>query len=341
MPWQTDRNAYRVWLSEVMLQQTQVATAATYYRRFLERFPDVVHLAAASQDDVLGLWSGLGYYSRARNLHACAREVVTRFGGRFPESVALLVTLPGIGPSTAAAIAAFCFGAREAIFDGNVKRVAARLAAFNADLSKARNERDLQALVQVSTPTSAADMPAFTQGLMDLGATVCTPRAPKCGVCPFERDCAAFQGAGPQAYPVNSRKLLRKRIDSEWLWLSHQGMTWLQNRPASGLWGGLWSPPTLDGLQLTVLTQRFDWQHRAVRLPTIKHVLTHRDWHLNPVCIEVADEEREALADVPDLMPGRWVAGDEWRRMGIPAAVSAFFKVLSAPLSASEALPGR
>ena len=184
LPWQDTRDPYRVWLSEIMLQQTQVATVLGYYARFLDRFPDVRALAAAPQDEVLGLWSGLGYYSRARNLHRCAQDVVALHGGEFPRSAELLQTLPGIGRSTAAAIASFCFGERVAILDGNVKRVLTRVLGFGEDLASAANERRLWDQAQALVPERGEDMPAYTQGMMDLGATVCTPRKPRCLFCP-------------------------------------------------------------------------------------------------------------------------------------------------------------
>ena len=182
LPWQNTRDPYRVWLSEIMLQQTQVATAMAYYTRFLARFPNVVTLAGAALDDVLGLWSGLGYYSRARNLHRCAQQVVAEHGAVFPRTAALLQTLPGIGRSSAAAVAALCFGERVAILDGNVKRVLTRVLGFEADLASAANERALWALAHDLLPLLDLQqtMPRYTQGVMDLGATLCTARQPRC-----------------------------------------------------------------------------------------------------------------------------------------------------------------
>src|ERR1700712_4315582 len=175
LPWQNTRDPYRVWLSEVMLQQTQVVTVLGYFARFLEQFPTVAALAAATEDEVFGLWSGLGYYSRARNMHRCAQEVVERFGGAFPRTALQLQTLPGIGRSTAAAIAAFCFGERVAILDGNVKRVLTRVLAFGDDLSVAGNERALWNDATTLLPPAHAPeaITRYTQGLMDLGATIC------------------------------------------------------------------------------------------------------------------------------------------------------------------------
>src|SRR5450830_404982 len=216
LPWQNTRDPYRVWLSEIMLQQTQVSTVLDYFDRFLVRFPDVAALAAAEQDEVLGLWSGLGYYSRARNLHACARQVMALHGGAFPRSAELLATLPGIGRSTAAAIASFCFDERVAILDGNVKRVLTRALGFGDDLAVAAHERRLWDLATDLLPEAPAvggdagrspDMPAYTQGLMDLGATVCTTRKPACLLCPLQATCKALAEASPsvtRCAPANS-----------------------------------------------------------------------------------------------------------------------------------------
>ena len=210
LPWQGHADPYRVWLSEIMLQQTQVSTVLAYYDRFLQRFPDVATLAAAPLDEVLALWAGLGYYSRARHLHRCAQAVVDLHGGRFPASAEGLQTLPGIGRSTAAAIASFCFGERVSILDGNVKRVLSRVLAFEGDLAEPRQERGLWGLAQALVPEDAADMPAYTQGLMDLGATVCLARSPNCLLCPLAEPCVA-RAAGVQSAVLGSRGARARR----------------------------------------------------------------------------------------------------------------------------------
>ncbi|MDO4794829.1 MAG: A/G-specific adenine glycosylase [Brachymonas sp.] len=222
LPWQNTRDPYRVWLSEIMLQQTQVSTVMTYYARFLAQFPTLIDLANASADAVLALWSGLGYYSRARNLHRCAQIVRDEHQGVFPASQATLERLPGIGPSTAAAIAAFCFGERVSIFDGNVQRVLARLLASDADVSRSAGRRSLWQAAQQLLPAAepAATLPdrmaAYTQGLMDLGATVCLPRQPACQRCPVVDLCRAHAQGRQQAYPFKTGKL--KRTSENW-WL--------------------------------------------------------------------------------------------------------------------------
>ncbi len=314
LPWQHTRDPYRVWLSEIMLQQTQVSTVLAYYERFLQRFPAVADLAAADADEVMGLWSGLGYYSRARNLHRCAQAVVAEHGGVFPGSAQALATLPGIGPSTAAAIAAFCFDERAAILDGNVQRVLARVLGFAGDLAATPARKALQACAQALLP-DGVDMPAYTQGLMDLGATVCLPRKPQCLLCPMQSICTARQEGEPERYPVKRKRLARS---SQSLWLMwarrDDGAVWLERRPERGIWGGLHCLPVfeaadeLDGhLHAAGLAQ-------AERLPPFLHVLTHRDLHLHPVRVDWARETAPTGR-------GAWVPAAQWAGLGLPAPV--------------------
>ena len=318
LPWQHTRDPYRVWLSEIMLQQTQVATVLGYYTRFLERFPDVASLAAATEDEVMALWSGLGYYSRARNLHRCAQQVVQLHGGRFPPSAQVLQTLSGIGRSTAGAIAAFCFSERVAILDANVRRVLTRVLGFESDLSVAENERTLWALATGLLPDSALEtsMPRYTQGLMDLGATVCLPRKPLCLVCPLQSRCVAFQQSQPERYPVKTRKLVRK-AEAWWMLLLRDpgaGRVWLERRPAKGIWAGLYSLPVYDSQSALLEHPAVSSASNCTALPAFLHVLTHRDLHLHPVAVEVA----EAGGSSSDA---GWFARDQWQAMGLPAPI--------------------
>jgi A/G-specific adenine glycosylase len=319
LPWQNTRDPYRVWLSEIMLQQTQVATVLDYYEHFLRRFPDVNTLASAQLDEVFGLWSGLGYYSRARNLHRCAREVVDVHGGEFPRTAEMLQTLPGIGRSTAAAIASFCFGERVAILDGNARRVISRVLGFDADLASAANERELWAHAQALLPSRGVReaMPRYTQGLMDLGATVCLSRNPACLLCPVRESCTARQEGDPEKYPVKTRTVKRS-AQSMWLLFAraNDGAVWLQKRPDSGIWGGLHCVPVFESheaLQAAVGT-RARASPELQEDPSFVHVLTHRDLHLHPVRTRLP---RTALRDVT----GAWFGAAQWPQLGLPSPV--------------------
>ena len=318
LPWQNTRDAYRVWLSEIMLQQTQVAAVLGYYERFLQRFPDVAALAAAGQDDVLALWSGLGYYSRARNLHRCAQAVVQQHGGAFPRDSATLMQLPGIGRSTAAAIAAFCFGERVAILDGNVKRVLTRVLGFAGDLTQAAQERLLWERATALLPAHGIE--AYTQGLMDLGATVCLGRAPLCPQCPVREHCAAA-AAGTQArFPVRSRRLKRGTREHVWLWLRWRGRVWLVQRPDNGVWAGLWSLPEFDSPAAFDAASRA-WPGTPEPLTSFTHVLTHLDWTLHPLRWTLPPRAGAArIAMLVSAWPtGRWFDIDDALAVGLPA----------------------
>ena len=318
LPWQNTRDPYRVWLSEIMLQQTQVATVLGYYARFLQRFPDVAALAAASLDDVFALWSGLGYYSRARNLHACAQAVVARHGGRFPGSSAELVQLPGIGRSTAAAIAAFCFGERVAILDGNVKRVLTRVLAFEGDLAEVKPERELWA--QASALLPEHEIERYTQGLMDLGATLCSTRSPSCLLCPVQIDCAAARAGTQERSPIKTRKLKRGTREHVWLWLQWRDAVWLTQRPATGVWAGLWSLPEFDSAAAFEAASAA-WPGQGESLPSFTHVLTHLDWTLHPIRWTLPDRLAAARRErLEALWPsGRWFGLDEALAAGLPS----------------------
>ena len=326
LPWQGTQDPYRVWLSEIMLQQTQVTTVREYYARFLQRYPDVQALAAASLDDVLGLWSGLGYYSRARNLHACAQQVVALHGGAFPASADLLQALPGIGRSTAAAIASICFGERVAILDGNVKRVLTRALGYAGDLAQGAQERALWALAQELLPAPAQErehpqaMGRYTQAVMDLGATVCTPRRPACLHCPVQADCVALREGRPEDYPVKTRKL-RRTAQALWLlWArTPEGAVWLDRRPTPGVWAGLQCLPLFDTEDALMQALRPADRARAQALPSFTHVLTHKDLHLHVVRVDLPD----GAASRPPAsgIGGAWWAAADWPALGLPAPV--------------------
>jgi len=331
LPWQGTRDPYRVWLSEVMLQQTQVSTVLAYFPRFLARFPDVRSLAKASADDVMALWSGLGYYSRARNLHRCAQVVMADHGGVFPANAQALEALPGIGASTAAAIAAFCHGERISILDGNVRRVLTRLLAFDGDLSQATRQRELWALAQGLLPAqpSVGDMTAYTQGLMDLGATLCTRSRPQCERCPVQTLCLATQAGTSLSYPVKTRTL-KRRHESWWLLVlrdvsSAEASIWLERRPVRGIWAGLHCTPVFDNDEAAGAALPPGIQSRLQALEPILHSLTHRELRLHPLLVDVSSP-----AALDGWRDGQWVPAAMLESVGLPAPLRQLFAQLPA-----------
>ncbi len=315
LPWQREREPYRVWLSEIMLQQTQVATVLPFFARFLQRFPDVGALARARTDDVMAAWSGLGYYARARNLHACAREVVANQGGRFPASARELALLPGIGPSTAAAIAAFCFDERAAILDGNVKRVLARHWAIEGFPGQAAVARLLWARAEQELP-ARAHVAAYTQAIMDLGATVCTRTRPGCAGCPVRATCQAHRlgrtGVLPAPRPARARATRTVHV---LVALSGRSVL-LQRRGPSGIWGGLMCLPEFDS---RAALQR---QARALvagdapvwPLAQRRHALTHLTLVLKPCWMRA-----RTPAHPPGPDGARWRPLGRVQQLGLPA----------------------
>lgn len=319
LPWQGARDPYRVWLSEVMLQQTQVSTVLGYFPRFLDRFPDVQALAQAPEDAVMALWSGLGYYSRARNLHRCAQVVVQQHAGVFPATARELQTLPGIGASTAAAIAAFCHGERISILDGNVRRVLTRLLAFEGDLAQPAQQRALWDLAQGLLPVAPADdeMAAYTQGLMDLGATLCTRSRPACERCPVQDLCRAAGMGTATAYPVKTRTLVRRHERWHLLLLrtriDGQPHVWLQRRPTRGIWAGLYCVPVFHSESDAMDAASFGEAVTTVRtLAPVAHSLTHRELRLHPLLQDVDPVRSRADG-------GCWVALSALADLGLPA----------------------
>ncbi len=337
LPWQGTRDPYRIWLSEVMLQQTQVATVIPYYLRFLARFPDVSTLAAAPLEAVLELWSGLGYYSRARHLHRAARQVQAEHGGRFPRDPPTLETLPGVGRSTAAAIAVFSSGARAAILDGNVKRVFCRHDAIDGHPAQAEVQSRLWRLAQERLPET--DLVAYTQGLMDLGAGVCTRSRPACGSCPLAASCAARALGRATAYPAPRPRREVPRVDLMPLVLLCGESVLLQRQPDTGVWGGLWSLPLADGPTPdpgTILA-RADTLWRAATaqgsrdagwgrdassvrvepLPAFSHALTHRRLMLSPWRVVIGHTPAPPTGD-PSL---RWLRLSDAEGAALPRPI--------------------
>jgi A/G-specific adenine glycosylase len=288
LPWQGTRDAYRIWLSEVMLQQTQVTTVLPYFERFTARFPTVADLAAASEDEVLALWSGLGYYARARNLQRAARVVAERFGGNFPSRFDDLVQLPGVGRSTAGAIAAFAGGERRAILDGNVRRVLARHAGIDGDMTNAATLARLWGEAEARLPRSSIE--AYTQGMMDLGADLCGARNPACMLCPVAEDCVARRDERIEELPGRRARATPRRRRVAMLVVLSRGEVLLEKRPSSGIWGGLWSLPEapIEGDVKALLRSRYGIQAANITpLEPFEHAFTHFTLEVMPWRIDI------------------------------------------------------
>ncbi len=324
LPWQREIDPYRVWVSEIMLQQTQVTTVIPYFERFMASFPDIGTLAAAGEDDVLAHWSGLGYYARARNVHAAAKAVCDEHDGVFPTDFDAVVALPGIGRSTAGAILAIACGQRHAILDGNVKRVLARHAAIDGWPGASAVAKQLWALAESHTPTERVNH--YTQAIMDLGATLCTRTRPDCRACPVADDCLAREQGAVERYPAKKPKKVKPLRQTTMVLAVDAGAVYLERRPASGIWGGLWSfpEPGPDSLD--------DWcEARFAVLPagstrwsTVRHSFSHYDLDIEPVVLRLAGASRK----VADRDGARWVPLDSPPPGGIAAPVKKLIDVL-------------
>jgi A/G-specific adenine glycosylase len=328
LPWQNTRDAYRIWLSEIMLQQTQVAAVIPYYQRFLISFPDVHALAAASAEEVMAHWSGLGYYSRARNLHQCAKRVVAEFAGRFPDDPEQLADLPGIGRSTAAAIAAFAYGKRAAILDGNVKRVFARVFGVEGFPGEKAVENALWLRAVALLPEQGVE--AYTQGLMDLGATLCSRGKPSCDACPMNKRCVALQTDRVSDLPARKPSKAIPERQTVMLVVVSENQVLLELRPPQGIWGGLlslpeiaWPPvplaegslPEFDHLLAQALTSIGEYDGFQ-KLPQFSHTFTHFKLHIAPCRIDL--QKRYPLAAQSSL---QWVSTDQVANAALPAPV--------------------
>lgn len=321
LPWQVADDPYKVWVSEIMLQQTQVKTVLQYFDRFIERFPTVDALGRASWDDVAPYWAGLGYYARARNLHKSAGIVSQQ--KKFPESLQQWIELPGIGPSTAGALMSLGLRQYGVIMDGNVKRVLARFFAIEDDLSKPIHERAMWQIAEQLCPVERNH--DYTQAIMDLGATICTPKKPLCLYCPMQAQCKAHQQGletelpfkkPKKAVPIRSAQvLLIKSEKNQWLWLQ---------RPHSGLWGGLWSLPIIeDKLKFDQTVQRFKLVSKQEPVQ-ISHSFTHFTWLLNASIFQV---ESDQLEFIQAELGGHWFSPDQATALGLPTAMK---KLISA-----------
>jgi A/G-specific adenine glycosylase len=299
-PWQQSITAYRVWVSEIMLQQTQVSTVIPYYERFMRRFPDVFSLASAPADEVLHLWTGLGYYARARNLLRAAQEVVNVHGGTFPRTLEAMQSLPGIGRSTAGAILSIACDHRQPILDGNVKRVLARYFGVAGFPGEKQIETRLWELAEHCTPHNrVAD---YTQAIMDLGATVCTRSRPQCDRCPMRSDCVAYRDNLQTTLPTRRPKRVRPQRKAFVLVATNAGgAVFLERRPPSGIWGGLWTFPQFDNHDDCI--GYFGATAISSQLPAYHHSFTHFDLELQPVLLRnvtqslVADSDKHCWYD--------------------------------------------
>jgi A/G-specific adenine glycosylase len=332
LPWQSRRTAYRVWVSEIMLQQTQVATVIPYYGKFMQRFPDVRALAAAPLDDVLHLWSGLGYYARARNLHRAAVRISEEHGGRFPESFEAVAALPGIGRSTAGAILALSRGERFPILDGNVRRVLSRHFGVEGSASDRAVLEKLWNLSDECTPTQQVD--TYTQAVMDLGATVCIRRNPSCTACPLSTACVAYrtgrQHELPSPKPTRTRRLRQVFMLAA---VREDGDVLLERRPERGVWGGLWCLPEFgSATEAAAYARRMlrGAPDRPLPLAPVEHAFTHFDLVITPLlahCSGSADPEASSESNVSG--PTQWYRASGPARLGLPAPIRLLLEKLA------------
>ena len=327
LPWQVD-DAYAIWISEIMLQQTQVQTVIPYYERFMGRFPDAITLADAPLDDVLHHWSGLGYYARARNLHAAAEIIRDEHGGRFPMDFELAQSLPGIGRSTAGAIIALSSGERHPILDGNVKRVLARHAAIEGWPGKTGVAKALWELAEQHTPTERVG--DYTQAMMDLGATLCTRSQPRCATCPVHTDCRAYALDAIDQFPGKKPKKSKPLRETTMVMaLSHDAL-YLERRPAAGIWGGLWSLPEVadDGVDEWCARRAGGPDVEIVRWQPLRHSFSHYDLDIQPVVVRLP-RDAGTVEDGEDAV---------WYRLGDnpPGGIAAPVRKLIDALRSSE-----
>ena len=315
LPWQNTRDAYRIWLSEIMLQQTQVTSVIPYYTRFLERFPTLEALVQAPLDSVLELWAGLGYYARARNLHRCAQAVAAEYGGQFPQNPSAIAGLPGIGRSTAAAISAFSFGTRAAILDGNVKRVLARCFGIEGFPGSAQTEKELWRLAEALLPSE--HIGAYTQGLMDLGSTLCKRSKPFCAPCPMHDLCIARREGRTAELPVaKPRKVLPER-ETKLLLVTDGQRILLERRPPAGIWGGLLTLPEGGAAEIGEFAQRHGFRLIGMRsLPGLKHTFSHFHLHIQPLLCTV-----EIVACLAAETGWQWLDLGEVKTAALPTPI--------------------
>ncbi len=317
LPWQQDISPYRVWVSEIMLQQTQVNTVIPYYERFMERFPTVESLAAAEVDEVLQHWSGLGYYARARNLHKAAKLVASELAGEFPQDVVALEQLPGIGRSTAGAIASISMGIAAPILDGNVKRVLCRLHAVEGWPGDKKVADQLWTIAEHYTLPERTQ--AFTQAMMDLGATLCTRSKPTCGICPLVEICAAAKTGKPSEYPHKKPKKEKPEKATWMLLLQHKEDLFLYRRPETGIWGGLWSFPEFSD-EATAQQQLSLWTSASPsleRLEPFRHTFSHYHLDIHPLKVKLEQKPKRVM----EAEQAIWYNRQQLSSLGVAAPI--------------------
>ena len=346
LPWQRQRTPYRVWVSEVMLQQTRVQTVVPYFERFMARFPDVASLARADLDEVLHLWTGLGYYARGRNLHKAAIRILGA-GGGFPATRKELEALPGVGRSTAGAVLALAFGERAAILDGNVKRVLSRFHAVEGDVARSATLKALWKHARAHTPERRVS--DYTQAIMDLGATVCVRRAPKCAACPLAGRCSAFASGRAEEFPQRRRSRLKPvRRSRMFVVTAPCGACLLERRVADGVWGGLWTPPQRNaGCTLAEIRREFGIGRESVASsragPVFRHTFSHFHLDIEPVYLLLEEKPAQIL----DGDRFRWHLPGRTEPVGMPAPAVTLLQSAPAahdgvgmPRTSDEPLPG-
>jgi A/G-specific adenine glycosylase len=325
LPWQQERTPYRVWVSEIMLQQTQVATVIDYFERFMARFPDPAHLAAASIDEVLHLWTGLGYYARGRNLHRAAMRIREEFGGEFPTRFEDVESLPGIGRSTAGAILALSQGQRFAIMDGNVRRVLSRWFGIDGDPTERATTNLLWRRAEECTPQRQVDI--YTQAIMDMGATLCTRRNPLCMHCPVADQCVARVTGRQHELPAAKPKRAQRRIRHTHMVLAQRadGSVFLRQRPPAGIWGGLWAAPVFDSEAEALGFAAENVGGEPLELAAIEHTFTHFDLTITPWLVRCSGAVPgiSAVMDAPD---GLWYNAREPASVGLPAPMKSLLE---------------
>ncbi|GAU78091.1 A/G-specific adenine glycosylase [Fusibacter sp. 3D3] len=327
MPWRETHDPYFIWLSEIMLQQTQVITVIDYYNRFIKKFGDVKRLAEADEQEVLKHWEGLGYYSRARNLHKCAQVIVSHYEGKFPRDYKQLLELPGIGPYTAGAILSIAYNERVPAVDGNVMRVYSRYFKMNCDISDPKSRAFFESKVMANMPDDARH---FNQALMELGAIICTPKTPKCETCPIASECLAKESNSQLDYPIKTQKIEKRHENVSVLLFVNQGKVMIEKRNDALLLKGLWGFPTY-GVQMTSKTEKsevisedtlMDWIHKnydfegqiMTKIPVRKHVFTHLVWHMTMIIVKI---ESPKSMDYPEV---KWVVPTHLEAFPLPTA---------------------